>query len=221
VTPPSRTVARPRHPRGRRSSRPSGDEREQAILETAERLLADRTLAEVSIDDLAKGAGISRPTFYFYFPSKDAVLLTLLDRVVAEADAAAFELQRSGAGDAAGRWREVIEAFFVSFGSHRSVAVAAAQARHTNAEVRRLWAGVMENWVWRTEEAILAERARGAAPDGPPARRLAVALNLMNERVMSASFAGEQPALAGEDVVDTLLEVWLNSIYGAHRPAAP
>ena len=43
-------------------------------------------LAEISVDDLAKGAGISRPTFYFYFPSKDAVLLTLLDRVITEAD---------------------------------------------------------------------------------------------------------------------------------------
>ena len=40
------------------------------------------------MDDLAKGAGISRPTFYFYFPSKEAVLLTLLDRVIDEADAA-------------------------------------------------------------------------------------------------------------------------------------
>jgi AcrR family transcriptional regulator len=219
VTPPPPAV-RPRHPRGRRGSRPSGDERERAILSTAERLLGERTLAEISIDDLARGAGISRPTFYFYFPSKDAVLLTLLDQVVAKAAAAAFDLGRSTAREPAGRWREVIEAFFVSFRSHRAVAVAAAQARHTNAEVRGLWAGVMESWVSRTEEAILAERARGAAPDGLPARELAVALNLMNERVMYASFAAEQPSVAGDDVVDTLLGVWLHSIYPATPPTA-
>src|SRR4051794_41231086 len=75
-------------PRGRRSVRPSGDDRELAILTTAERLLSERPLSSISVDDLARGAGISRPTFYFYFASKDAVLLTLLDRVVAEADAA-------------------------------------------------------------------------------------------------------------------------------------
>src|SRR5687768_18206495 len=74
--------------RGRRPARPSGDNRELAILATAERLLAEQPLSAVSVDDLARGAGISRPTFYFYFASKDAVLLTLLDRVVAEADAA-------------------------------------------------------------------------------------------------------------------------------------
>ena len=43
---------------------------------------------EISVDDLAKGAGISRSTFYFYFPSKDAVLMTLLKRVIAAVDVA-------------------------------------------------------------------------------------------------------------------------------------
>src|SRR6266508_2314099 len=71
--------------RGRRVRRTRGDERERAILETAEQLLEERSLHEVSVDDLARGAGISRPTFYFYFPSKEAVLLTLLDRMVGEA----------------------------------------------------------------------------------------------------------------------------------------
>src|SRR3954470_871211 len=74
--------------RGRRPLRPPGDERELATLRTAQRLLADTPLSAISVDDLARGAGISRPTFYFYFASKDAVLLSLLDRVVAEADAA-------------------------------------------------------------------------------------------------------------------------------------
>ena len=69
------TASTARSGRGRRSTRPSGDEREAAILATAERLLEDKKFADISVDDLAKGAGLSRPTFYFYFPSKDAVLL--------------------------------------------------------------------------------------------------------------------------------------------------
>src|SRR5271154_3163049 len=55
-----------RSSRGRRSARPSGDDREQAILATAERLLEERSFAEISVYDRAKGAGLSRPTFYFY-----------------------------------------------------------------------------------------------------------------------------------------------------------
>ena len=82
------TASQPRAARGRRAARPSGDDRELAILETAERLLEERSIAEISVDDLAKGAGISRPTFYFYFPSKDAVLFALFEQVISEADAA-------------------------------------------------------------------------------------------------------------------------------------
>src|SRR6201996_4638102 len=76
------TVGQPRAGRGRRSIRPSGDDREQAILATAERLLEERAYADISVDDLAKGAGLSRPTFYFYFKSKEAVLLSLLEPMI-------------------------------------------------------------------------------------------------------------------------------------------
>jgi AcrR family transcriptional regulator len=80
------TASQPRAARGRRVARPSGDERELAILQTATRLLDERPIHEISVDDLAKGAGISRPIFYFYFPSKDAVLMGLIERVIVEAD---------------------------------------------------------------------------------------------------------------------------------------
>src|SRR5215210_129378 len=81
--PANRNVTRPT--RSRRTPKVSGDERERAILAAFEDLLQDRPLHEIAIDDIARGAGISRPTFYFYFASKEAVLLSLLDRMVAEA----------------------------------------------------------------------------------------------------------------------------------------
>jgi AcrR family transcriptional regulator len=205
--------------RSRRASRPSGDDRESAILATAERLLEHQPFSELSIDDLARGAGISRPTFYFYFPSKDAVLLTLVDRVVGEADAAAGDLLERIAEDPAARWRDAIGRFYGTFRAHRAVALAIAQVRGTNAEVRQLWASVLERWVRSTEEAILAERERGAAPPGLPARDLAVALISMNEQVVYASLAGDGPAVAEADVVDVLLGVWLNAIYRTTSPA--
>ncbi|HEY2203074.1 MAG TPA: TetR/AcrR family transcriptional regulator [Pseudonocardia sp.] len=215
----TREPARPS--RGRRGSRPSGDDRELAILTTAERLLAERPLNEISIDDLARGAGISRPTFYFYFRSKDAVLLSLLDRVVAEADRASDEIAH-GTGpmrDPAGQWRAVIAAFYRTFSSRRHVAIAAAQLAASNSEVREMWSAVLGGWARRTAQVIQAERDRGAAPQGIPAEQLAVALNLMNERTMFATFAGEQPGLPEGDVVDVLLHVWLTSIYGTTDPS--
>jgi AcrR family transcriptional regulator len=214
---PARDVAA----RGRRPNRTSGDDRELAILATAERLLAEQPLSAVSVDDLARGAGISRPTFYFYFASKDAVLLTLLDRVVAEADAAMAQAEpaMTQAGplpDEVPRalWHQAIAAYFDTFRAHRGLTLAWAEARSTNREVRELWATVFESWVVRSAAAIEAERARGAAPGGVPARDLAVALNSMNERVLYATLSGDGPAVAESDVVGVLLEIWVRAIYG-------
>ncbi|MFJ6197886.1 TetR/AcrR family transcriptional regulator [Micromonospora sp. NPDC092111] len=204
--------------RGRRTARSVGDDRELAILATAERLLEQRAFAEISIDDLARGAGISRPTFYFYFPSKDAVLLTLLDRVTEEAHRAAGDVLVHLADDPRARWRELISRFHATFGGHRAVVLACAEVRGTNAEVRRLWADVLRRWVQAVEGVIEAERHRGGAPPGVPARDLAIVLISMNERVWYATFAGDGPAVAERDAVDVLLDVWLTSVYRTTHP---
>lgn len=200
--------------RGRRGTRPSGDDRELAILETAERLLEERGLAEISVDDLAKGAGISRPTFYFYFPSKEAVLLTLLDRVSVEADSALDSLLENPPSDRFAIWRTGINVFVETFRAHRAVSAAAASMKFTNSEAHNLWASFMQKWIAHTADVIEAERARGAAPVTLPARELSTALNLMNESVMTSSFAGYQPSVPDERILDTLVHIWLKAIYG-------
>src|SRR5688500_13654763 len=140
ATDSSTTAARPA--RGRRVRKATGDDRERAILATAERLLEERSLGAISVDDLARGAGISRPTFYFYFPSKDAVLLTLLDRVVAEADAAMDAVFDGSADGPREAWQRVLGAYHDTFRRHRALTVAWAEARTSSAAVRTLWGEV-------------------------------------------------------------------------------
>jgi len=205
--------------RGRRAARASGDERERAILETAERLLEERPLSEISVDDLARGAGISRPTFYFYFPSKDAVVLTIVDRLVAAAAGSREQaLATLAEGDARAGLRQALDDLYSAFRSRRAVALAAAELRTTNEEARQLWTQVMEGWVADVTAVIEAERARGAAPPGQPARDLAIALVQMNERVQYATFADESPALEDDRVLDVLVDIWLRAIYGTAEP---
>ncbi|MBF8186426.1 TetR/AcrR family transcriptional regulator [Nonomuraea sp. K274] len=213
------SAATPRTSRGRRASRPTGDDRELDILTTAAKLLQEHALSEISIDDLARGAGISRPTFYFYFRSKDAVLLTLLDRVtdeIAEAVAGTFDRLRE---DPVRYWRECLVATYTTFGTHRSVLAAAVEAGPTSEEVRRWRAGMKEIWITRTTQAIEAERGRGAAPPGPRARDLAIALNAMNDSVFYSTLTGDEPAVPASDVVEVLLNIWLTTIYQTARPA--
>ena len=110
------------------------------------------------------------------------------------------------------------------FSAHRVVTAAAVRASASSPELRG--AVVHARWSAGSGSAPRSSRPsgrRGAAPAGLPARDLAVALNLMNERVLAATFTGEQPVVAEDAVVDVLLAVWLPSIYGTRtpRPTAP
>ncbi len=200
--------------RGRRAARPSGDERQQAILDTASRLIQQRSFADISVDDLAKGAGISRPTFYFYFASKEAVLLSLMDPLIKRADTGFDNAVDTLPAEPQKAIRRGIEIFFSSFGSHPATARAGVEAVHSVPEFRAVWAGLMQKWIGLTAALIDAERQRGAAPETLPALDLATSLNLMNEKMMMAALAEDRPSVEHDRVVDTLTHIWLTSIYG-------
>jgi AcrR family transcriptional regulator len=203
----------PARVRGRRATRPSGDDREAAILRTLEEMLTERPFAEISVDELAKGAGLSRPTFYFYFASKDAVLVRLFTRAIT---ASGPEQQRNAdvPGQRQQAWRDGIYAFFDSLRPHRAVVLAGLGVMATNTELREVWSAFMTGWIDYTAALITRERERGAAPDTVPARDLATALNLMNERVVVAAQGSRQPTLAEDAALETVVHIWITSIYG-------
>ncbi|WP_201274460.1 TetR/AcrR family transcriptional regulator [Mycolicibacterium sp. CH28] len=208
----------PPRTRGRRTTRPSGDDREAAILTTLEEMLAGRPFAEISVDDLAKGAGLSRPTFYFYFASKDAVLVRLFERAIRAAGPGLHQPADAPADNPARAWHDGIYAFFDALRPHRAVVLAGLAATATNAELRQLWAAFMAGWIDYTAALITKERHRGAAPDTIPAHDLATALNLMNERVVIASQGTQEPTLPERAALETLAHVWTTSIYGLGGP---
>lgn len=70
------------HPDGRSKPRPGIEEQRRAIIETATRLFAEQNARSVSIQDLCRAAGISRPTFYRAFEDKDALLAYVYDLAI-------------------------------------------------------------------------------------------------------------------------------------------
>lgn len=196
----------------------SGDEREQALLSAADELLTKRGLHEISVDDLARGAGLSRSAFYFYFASKEQLLLTLMERLIQQQVEAEDQMRAALMDEPVRAWREVLTASLLMWEAHRGVFQAAAQARRTNAEIGAVWEQLIENFVERTVAAIESERARGAAPSTTPARELAVCLVRMNERVFESLTQDDDP---GPDkqaqrlrTLDTVIAVWLAAVYG-------
>jgi AcrR family transcriptional regulator len=213
-------AATPTRVRGRRATRPSGDDREAAILRTLEDMLERRPFAEISVDDLAKGAGLSRPTFYFYFASKDAVLVRLFAKAIT-ASGAQHQHQTAGATEQPQQaWHDGIYAFFDSLRPHRAVVLAGLAAMATNAELREMWTTFMTGWIDHTAALITTERDRGAAPETIPAHDLATALNLMNERVVLAAQGSQKPTLPEAAALEAVAHIWIASIYGGAAVSA-
>lgn len=200
--------------RSRRATRPSGDDREAAILGTAVQLLETKKFADISVDDLAKGAGLSRPTFYFYFPSKDAMLLSLLVPLIEQADSGFNGAVEHLPTDPQRAFRAGITTFVEAFAAHPAMARASADALNSSAEIQATWAASMQRWIGQTAALITSERERGAAPDTIPAMDLATSLNRMNERMITATISDEAGSVPRDRIVDTLTHIWLSSIYG-------
>ena len=57
-------------------TRKAGPRREQ-ILRAAEKIFAEKGFQETTISDIVKGAGLSEPTLYEYFSSKEEILFTI------------------------------------------------------------------------------------------------------------------------------------------------
>jgi AcrR family transcriptional regulator len=60
------------------------DERQEAILEAAQSLIAAKGVDGISMAELAKATGLSRPAIYQYFASKDHVLAELVINEMAD-----------------------------------------------------------------------------------------------------------------------------------------
>jgi TetR/AcrR family transcriptional regulator, ethionamide resistance regulator len=207
--PPRSASHRPR----RRSAR-KGDLTEQAILDTAAALLADRSMASIGIDELAAGAGISRPSFYFYFDSREAVLRALAARTSDELYRSAEVWLRRSDESPADAMRRAIEANLAVWRRHGPVLRATVHARDTDREMQGFWDGVGRRFVDATAEQIERERAAGLALPAPPsARSLARVLVAMNQRAFHEASLRRRSSAADRELVDTVCDVWLRAIY--------
>jgi AcrR family transcriptional regulator len=88
---PARRVGRPRADRRRRTRPP-----EEEILFAAARLFAERGFAGTSTRAIAEAAGLRQPSLFHWFPSKEAILETLLERTLAPSLAFAEALALEG-----------------------------------------------------------------------------------------------------------------------------
>ncbi|MFJ3957137.1 TetR/AcrR family transcriptional regulator [Arthrobacter sp. NPDC090010] len=194
--------------RRRKVDRLTGDEREAAVFQTLERVLEVKSFDEVTVMDLASGAGLSRSSFYFYFASKEEVLVALLKRLVKEALEAGDEAQRRLAGETGPWWRELIAAHHEVYLRRPRIVLAAFDAQSWNPEVRRVMEEMHTYRVRRAAEVIDRVRGSREPANGLSAHQAAVVLIAMNEEVLHSSLRKDAVALDPEEALTALGVVW-------------
>jgi AcrR family transcriptional regulator len=180
----------------RRNARVRRDEARARIAAAAERLLADGSYRDLSVDAVMAEAGLSRTVFYRHFDGLPELVLSLFEGVAAEL---ADELGR-------GELREILEAAARAFSVHGPLMRAIDQAAGHDALIERVARAVSDRFTARMAGQLQEAMDEGRVRRGDP-YELARALNLMNQRYLLETVARD-PQFPPERAVRALLDVW-------------
>jgi TetR/AcrR family transcriptional regulator, ethionamide resistance regulator len=184
---------------------------EAAILSAAEELLGQGLpFPQLTVEEIARRAGIGRTGFYFYFRDKRELLMRLADDV---ADALWEQADRwwHGGGDGAQELRRIVGPVVRLWMRHAGVLCAVVQAATYDETVRDFWRALAARFVEATRERIEREQSAGRAEPVPPAET-AFALVWMTERACYQHV--EQRRGEPEALIEGLTGIWLRSVYG-------
>ncbi len=200
-------------PTRRRAPR-KGDLTEQRLLGEAEALLAKQPLAAIAIDEIARAAGISRSSFYFYFASREALLRALGEDAQDEVFAGAERWLGSSDEPPEQAIAAALAHNLELWRKRGPVLRALYDARHGDSQTERAWQAIARRYVDATAAKIDAEREAGRAYPAPPdSRRLATILTGMNLRAFYDASRNPRSRNHDADLVQALTHVWLRSLY--------
>ena len=78
-----------------RTRKPS-HERRQELMAAAATLFAERGYDATRVSDIVAAVGVSQATFFWYFPTKEHILVAMMEEMVDELVRLAVEMQRAG-----------------------------------------------------------------------------------------------------------------------------
>ena len=192
----------------RRRARERRSNAERMILEATEALLAERAFHDLTVEDVMATTGLTRTSFYRYFPDLEAVLLRWLSDL-------GDDLRRS-----ADRWLqdpttglETGVEFVTLFRDHGRLLLAFEQASGAGTEIDRAWRSVFQEFTDSYTEFI-AElcRQRLCSIDRP--EQTARALVGMTERYLLDTY-GRGPAVDVDVAAATLAEIWQRTLFSS------
>jgi AcrR family transcriptional regulator len=192
----------------RRRRTPEAAQRE--IMEAAEQLLNERPFRELTVDEVMRRTGLSRPSFYVYFKDRHELVLRIVEQVQGEILKSANRWYDS-VGGGPDVLREALAGTVSVYESHAAVMRALADAAVDDPRVEQAYGALVDGFVDITARHVEQEVAAGLIPPIDP-REAAKALIWMTERYLYHSFGPTHRTSTGR-VHETLAALWNRSLY--------
>lgn len=188
-----------------------GDQREQALIDAARVVFRDKSIGQVTIDELAGAAGIARSGFYFYFESKQALLAALVDQRLAEADLEMAEWLASDGLDRAALRRGLARGLTRWKADGRWLREAFITP-DPGPEVMHVRDRLVDDGCTQFSRRIARDARAGRTVGGPPDLLAKMALHLRS--VTFADVYANPGAYDDDELLDTLTDAILRLVYG-------
>ncbi|GAB3836542.1 TetR/AcrR family transcriptional regulator [Dactylosporangium cerinum] len=184
----------------------------ERILGALRDLLGERTFDTLSVAEIIAAAGVSRASFYFYFPGKQAALAELVRRAVSSGHEAAQPWVR-GEVDAREALRLGVDAGAGLWLANAPVLRAIVESWASDPQLRELWLAQMATFTEAALARIEADPAVTARLAGVDAPALAASLTWTGERLYYLAACAVPPFDDRTVLVDTLTHIWVSTLY--------
>ena len=193
-----------------------GDRRRQRILDAVADLLETESFEQISIAEITRRADVTRPGFYFYFPTKGAAVASLMEGLIGEFLDAASPWYDHRGPDQPTALREGMERTVALWRKHAVVMHGMVQAAAAEREAGEIW----QQWV----NAFTARAVPTITADLGPARSRSHRPEQLATFLVDATFAAMQRDVRSiveegtgtPGVVDAISLVWARTLYGEH-----
>lgn len=198
---------------GRRRSR---EQKRSDVLRVALELSESGPFRDLTVDEIARAAGLSRSAFYTHFSDKHDLLLVAVEEVAEELYRMADRWWH-GEGPPAERVRQALEGVVGVYAEQASLLRVATEVSTYDEEVRAVWMRIMQRFIDATAEHIRSEQEVGLIPDMLDPQATAEGLVWMAERC-NYIYLGRAERTP-EQVVGAVAPVWTAALYPGVIPA--
>jgi AcrR family transcriptional regulator len=201
---------------GRAGRRRRREEARDAVMGAAMELAEGGPFRDVTVDEIARAAGLSRSAFYTHFRDKQDLLLVAVTDVADELDRMADRWWQ-GEGPPAERVRQALDGIVAVYAEHAALLRVATEVSTYDEEVRRVWLAIVERLVEATADHIRAEQEAGLISAAVEPRATAEGLIWMCERCAYVYHArGER---GPDQLVAAMAPIWTAALYPGVIPA--